>query len=170
MATFAFNKIKYHIMAQKITTFLTYNDQAEEAVEFYCSIFPDAKIVSKQYYSDSIPGLGGKLMSATFTLFDQTYYALNAGPHFQFTEAISLFISCEDQAEVDRYWIALTEGGKEDRCGWLKDKYGVSWQVIPKQLGMLLSHPDKAKASRAMQSMMGMRKIDIAELERASEG
>lgn len=157
-------------MSQKITTFLTYNDQAEEAVGFYCSIFPDAQILSKQYYSDSIPGLGGKLMSATFQIFGQTYYALNAGPHFQFTEAISLFISCEDQAEVDRYWNALTEGGKEDRCGWLKDKFGVSWQVIPKQLGALLSHPDKAKAAKAMQAMMGMRKIDIAGLEAAVGG
>jgi predicted 3-demethylubiquinone-9 3-methyltransferase (glyoxalase superfamily) len=155
-------------MSQKITTFLTFNDQAEEAVAYYCDIFPGSKILSKQYYAENMPGLGGKLMSATFELFGQTYYALNAGPHFQFTEAISLFISCEDQAEVDRYWDALVAGGKEDRCGWLKDKYGVSWQVIPKQLGALLSHPDKAKASRAMQSMMGMRKIDIAALEAAA--
>ena len=148
----------------KITTFLTYDNQAEAAARHYLSIFEDGKIVS------SIPGPGGAGLSVTFELFGQTFIALNDGPTFTFSQGISLFVHCDTQAEVDRYWSKLTEGGKEGQCGWLVDKFGVSWQVVPNVLGELLGDKDPAKAGRAVQAMMKMKKLDIAALKRAHEG
>jgi predicted 3-demethylubiquinone-9 3-methyltransferase (glyoxalase superfamily) len=146
---------------QKIVTFLWFNDQAEEAMNFYVSVFKNSRITS------TTPGPDGKLLTGTFVLDGQEFYALNGGPQFQFTEAISLFVNCDDQAEVDELWGKLTEGGEESMCGWLKDKYGLSWQIIPKALGELMGDPDPAKAGRVMQAMLKMKKIDVQALEAA---
>jgi predicted 3-demethylubiquinone-9 3-methyltransferase (glyoxalase superfamily) len=147
---------------QKITTFLWYNGNAEEAAEFYVSIFKNSKIVS-------VMGPKGQAMSVTFELEGQQFYALNGGPQHSFTPAISLFVSCETQAEVDDLWKKLLAGGgREDQCGWLQDKYGLSWQIIPAILGQLLGDRDREKANRAMQAMLQMRKIDIAKLKQAA--
>lgn len=151
-------------MQKKITTFLTFNDQAEAAALLYTSIFPSSKITSRT------PGPGGSVMSVTFELAGEALIALNGGPSFTFSQGISLFVSCDTQAEVDAYWNALTEGGTEQPCGWLKDKFGVSWQIIPTALPRLLSDPDRARAGRAVQAMLSMRKLDIAALERAADG
>lgn len=148
----------------KITTFLTFDDQAEEAVKLYTSIFPNSKILS------TTPGPGGKPMSLTFTLDGQTYMALNGGPSFSFSQGISLFVSCETQAEIDALWATLSPGGKELRCGWLHDRFGVVWQIIPSILGSLLGDPDREKAGRAMKAMLGMVKLDIDALKRAHAG
>ncbi len=156
---------------QKIVPFLWFNDNAEEAINFYTSIFKDSKITKVTRYGDAGPGPKGTVMSATFQLEGQDFYALNGGPHFKFTEAISLFVNCETQAEVDDLWgKLLAGGGKESQCGWLKDKYGLSWQIIPTILGRLLSDPDPEKAKRVMQAMLTMVKIDIAKLQAAYEG
>lgn len=143
---------------QKITPFLWFDNQAEEAVKFYCSIFPNAKI--------------GKLSAfvSSFELEGLHFTALNGGPHYQFSGAISLYVNCETQAEVDHYWEKLGAGGEHQQCGWLKDKFGISWQIIPAALPRLLNDPDRTKADRAMQAMMQMQKIDIAGLERAFAG
>lgn len=147
---------------QKITTFLTYNDQAEEAANFYASIFKNASVTGVT------PGPDGKAISATFQIDGQEFYALNGGPHFTFAEGTSLFVSCDGQEEVDYFWEKLTaDGGEESQCGWLKDKFGVSWQIIPTALGRLLGNPDPEKAQRAMNAMLQMHKIDIATLEQA---
>ncbi|MDF2696916.1 MAG: 3-demethylubiquinone-9 3-methyltransferase [Labilithrix sp.] len=148
----------------KITTFLTYDSQAEEAVRHYLSTFEDGKVLS------TMPGPGGSVMSLTFELFGQTYIALNGGPTFTFAQGISLFVSCDTQAEIDRYWAKLTEGGKEVQCGWLVDKFGVSWQIVPKILPDLLAHKDRVKSGRALQAMLQMQKLDIAALQRAFDG
>ena len=140
---------------QKITTFLWFDNQAEEAAKFYCSVFKNSKI------------LHSSPMVVTFVLDGQQFMALNGGPRFKFTEAISLFINCTGQAEVDHFWNKLTEGGEESMCGWLKDKYGLWWQVIPTDLGEIMSDRDEARAGRAMQAMLKMRKIDIAKLREA---
>ena len=145
---------------QKITPFLWFNDNAEEAMNFYISIFKNAKALSSTQHS-------GKVMSVTFQLEGQEFYALNGGPHFSFTPAISLFVSCESQTEVDNLWERLSEGGEKSRCGWLKDKFGLSWQVIPVHLGKLLNDPDPEKSQRVMQAMMAMTKIDIKTLQDA---
>lgn len=153
---------------QKITTFLWFDDQAEEAINFYTSIFPDSRIVSTTRYPEGAPGPAGKLMSATFELHGQQFMALNGGPQFKFTEAISLYVACETQEEVDSLWERLlADGGEEQMCGWLKDKYGLSWQIIPNALGELMNDPDPVKAQSVMQAMLQMKKIDIAELRRA---
>ena len=149
---------------QKITPFLWFDDNAEEAMNFYVSIFADARIVS------TMPGPDGKLMGGTFVLKGQEMMVLNGGPMYSFTPAISLFVKCETQQEVDYYWQKLTEGGSEDACGWLKDKFGLSWQIIPNALGELLGHPDREKAGRALQAMLQMKKIDIAALQAAFDG
>jgi len=147
-----------------ITPFLTYNKQAEEAVHHYLSIF-DGKILG------TMPGPNGSVMGLTFEILNQTFIALNAGPSFTFTEGFSIFVSVETQEEVDRYWKKLTEnGGKESQCGWLVDKFGVSWQIVPEILPKLFSAKDREKAGRAIQAMMGMRKLDIAGLQRAFDG
>ena len=144
---------------QKITTFLWFNGQAEEAAKFYVSIFKNSKIVS------------ANPMMVTFQLEGQSFYALNGGPQFTFTEAISLFVDCETQAEVDELWNKLLAGGgSEGQCGWLKDKYGLSWQIIPKHLGRMLTDKDQVKANRALQAMLKMKKIEIATLEAAFKG
>jgi predicted 3-demethylubiquinone-9 3-methyltransferase (glyoxalase superfamily) len=155
---------------QKITTFLTFQDRAEEAVELYTSIFEDSKVTGTTRYPESCAGTPGSVMTVTFELFGQEYVALNGGGSFTFSEGISLQITCESQDEVDRYWDALTEGGEPGPCGWLKDKFGVSWQVVPRALLEMASDPDPEKAGRAMQAMMQMGKIEIAELQRAYDG
>jgi predicted 3-demethylubiquinone-9 3-methyltransferase (glyoxalase superfamily) len=152
----------------KITPFLWFNDQAEEAMSFYVSIFKNSNVGSVSHYGDAGPGPKGKVMSATFTLEGQEFMALNGGPRYSFTPAISLFVSCETQAEVDELWEKLTaDGGKPGRCGWLEDKFGLSWQIIPTVLGKLLGGPDRARAQRVMQAMLKMDKLDIAKLQAA---
>lgn len=152
-----------------ITTFLTYDTQAEEAANLYTSVF-GGKIVSTMRYPAGGPKPEGSVISVTFELFGQTFIALNGGPTFQFAQGISLFVSCETQSQIDQYWAKLTAGGKEVQCGWLVDKFGVSWQIVPANLGALLGDKDPAKAGRAMQAMMPMKKLDIAALERAHAG
>ena len=154
---------------QKITPFLWFNDQAEEAMNFYTAIFKNSKIGSVSRYGEGGPGQPGSVMTATFELDGQEFMALNGGPLFTFTEAISLFVNCETQAEVDELWEKLTEGGEEVQCGWLKDKYGLSWQIVPSVLGELLNDPDAEKAGRVMNAMLQMKKIDIAGLRSAYE-
>jgi predicted 3-demethylubiquinone-9 3-methyltransferase (glyoxalase superfamily) len=146
---------------QKITPFLWYNDNAEEAVNFYTSLFKDSKIQS------TMPGPGGKVMGLNFQLNGQDFIALNGGPMFKFTEAISLFVNCDTQDEIDFLWDKLSEGGEKSRCGWLKDKYGLSWQIIPPILGELLGDIDRKKAQQAMNAMLQMNKIIIADLQQA---
>ncbi len=155
---------------QKITPFLCFDNQAEEAMNFYVSIFKNSKVVSITRYGDVPPGMKGKVLTGVFELEGQRYMALDGGPQFKFTEAISLFVDCNGQEEVDTLWAKLTEGGKEVQCGWLKDKYGVSWQIIPRRLMELMQDKDPAKAKRVMEAMMKMIKIDVAELERAYNG
>lgn len=147
---------------QKITPFLWFANQAEEAMNFYTSIFKDSKVLSVT------PGPDGTAMSVTFELQGQEFMALNAGPQFKFNEAVSFFVSCQTQAEVDELWEKLTaDGGEEGRCGWLKDKYGLSWQIIPTALGELMSDPDPKKAGRVVQAMLKMNKIDVPTLQKA---
>jgi predicted 3-demethylubiquinone-9 3-methyltransferase (glyoxalase superfamily) len=148
-------------ITQKITPFLWFDNQAEEAINFYCSIFKDSKILSK------MPGPNGTIMGATFQLAGQTFQVLNGGPQFKFTEAISLFVSCETQAEIDELWAKLSAGGQESRCGWLKDKFGLSWQIVPPILGQLLGDKDRKKAGNVMAAMLKMNKLDIAVLKEA---
>ena len=158
---------------QKITPFLWFDNNAEEAIDFYASIFDDAKMLDSARYPEGAPGPipAGSLMSATFQLAGQEFMAMNAGPMFKFNEAISLYVRCETQAEVDYYWNALiADGGEESMCGWLKDKFGLSWQIIPNALGQLLGDPNPARAQAAMQAMLQMQKIVIADLEAAANG
>jgi predicted 3-demethylubiquinone-9 3-methyltransferase (glyoxalase superfamily) len=152
---------------QKITPFLWFNDNAEEAIHFYNSIFKNSKTVSVTRYGEGGPAPKGTLMSATFELEGQTFMALNGGPQFNFTPAVSFFVNCETQEEVDELWEKLTEGGKEGRCGWLEDKYGVSWQIIPSILGEMLQDEDAGKAKNVMEAMLQMNKIDIKALKQA---
>lgn len=154
---------------QKITTFLTFNGQAEEAMNFYISIFKNSKIVSVTRYGEAGPGPKGTVMSATFQLDGKEFFALNGGPQFTFTEGVSLFVNCETQQEVDELWEKLSAGGEKGRCGWLKDKYGLSWQVIPSVLGELLQDKDAEKSERVMKAMLKMDKIDIKTLKQAYE-
>lgn len=150
---------------QKITPFLWFDNNALEAAQFYTTVFTNSAIIS------TIPGPGGTVMGLTFQLNGQTFMALNGGPMFTFTEAISLYINCETQEEIDTLWNKLTaDGGKESRCGWLKDKYGLSWQLVPPVLGKLLADPDREKAGKVMQAMLQMNKIIIADLQKAYEG
>ena len=154
---------------QKITPFLWFDGKAEEAMNFYVSVFKNSKVVRVSRYGEAGPGPKGTVMSATFELDGQQFYALNGGPQFTFTPAISLFVNCETQQEVDELWDKLSEGGKKERCGWLKDKYGLSWQIIPSALGKLLGDRDPAKANRVMMAMLQMDKIDIQRLQQAYE-
>jgi len=157
-------------MATTITTFLTYDTQAEEAAKLYTSLF-DGKITDTMRYPAGGPKPEGSVLSVTFELLGQTYIALNGGPSFSFSQGFSLMVQVESQAEIDRLWQKLIEnGGKEVQCGWLVDKFGVSWQIVPKQLFGMLSHKDGAKSGRAMQAMMGMRKLDLAKLQAAFDG
>ncbi len=154
---------------QKITPFLWFDHQAEQAMNFYVSIFKNSKILSVTHYGQEGPGPAGTVMSGRFQLEGQEFYALNGGPVFSFTPAISFFVSCETQPEIDLLWERLSAGGERVRCGWLKDQFGVSWQIIPGVLGELLNDPDDAKAGRVMQAMLQMDKLDIAGLKRAAE-
>lgn len=154
---------------QKITTFLWFDNQAEEAVNLYTSLFKNSKINTVRRYGKTGPGPEGSVMTITFQLEGQEFYALNGGPHFKFTPAISLFVSCETQAEVDELWEKLSAGGHKDRCGWLQDKYGLSWQIIPKALMELMGDPDPEKSARVMKAMMQMSKIDIDTLKKAHD-
>jgi len=149
---------------QKITTFLWFDDKAEEAINFYVSIFKNSRILSASRSGE------GRFFSGTFQLEGQEFMALNGGPVYHFTPAISLFVDCQNQAEVDNLWNRLLEGGKESQCGWLTDRFGLSWQIVPSVLGKLLSDPDPAKAGRAMQAMLKMKKLIIADLEKAHAG
>ena len=155
---------------QKITTFLWFDDQAEEAAAFYVSIFPNSKINGVARYSEVGPGPAGSVMTVDFELNGQKYVALNGGPEFTFSEAISFYIECADQAEIDYYWDTLTEGGEPGPCGWLKDKFGLSWQVAPTRLLELIGDPDSERANRAMQAMLQMGKIILADIENAADG
>ncbi len=154
---------------QKITPFLWFDHQAEEAANFYASIFNNSKIMDIARYGEAGPGPKGTVMTVTFQLEGQAFTALNGGPEFKFTEAISFFVNCETQEEVDRLWDKLSEGGEKGQCGWLKDKYGVSWQIVPTALGRLLRDPDPRKSQNVLQAMLQMTKIDIAALQRAYE-
>jgi predicted 3-demethylubiquinone-9 3-methyltransferase (glyoxalase superfamily) len=156
--------------AQKISLCLWFYDNAEEAMHFYLSIFRNSKMVSISRYGDAGPGPKGSVMSANFQLEGQDFIALNGGPAFTFSPAISFFVSCDTQGEIDRFWEKLSEGGEQQQCGWLKDKFGVSWQVVPRVLGEMLQDNDPAKANRVMQAMLPMKKLDIAALERAYRG
>jgi predicted 3-demethylubiquinone-9 3-methyltransferase (glyoxalase superfamily) len=154
---------------QKITTFLAFNGRAEEAVNLYTSVFKNTKVTSTSRYGDAGPGPKGTLMVATFEIEGQTFIALNGGPSFTFSQGISLLVNCETQAEVDELWEKLSEGGQKQPCGWLTDRFGVSWQIVPTILGKLMSDPDPQKAGRVMKAMLGMSKLDIAALKRAYE-
>ncbi len=154
---------------QKITPFLWFNNKAEEAANFYVSIFKNSKIVSATRYGEAGPGPKGAVMSMVFQLEGQDFYALNGGPMFTFSPAISLFVSCETQAEVDELWEKLSAGGKKNRCGWLDDQFGITWQIIPKVLGKLLQDKDPQKSQRVMKAMMQMEKLDIQKLQEAYE-
>lgn len=152
----------------EITPFLWFDTQAEEAAEFYTSVFPDSKIVEVARYGEAGPGEAGAVMTVAFELDGQRFVALNGGPQYAFTEALSFVIDCADQDEVDRYWSALTaDGGEEGPCGWLKDRFGLSWQVVPKRLPELLSDPDRERSQRVMDAMLKMSKIEVDALERA---
>lgn len=149
---------------QKITPFLWFDDNLDEALDLYLSIFKQAKVTYRQQGPD------GKTFTAAFELEGQAFMGLNGGPHYRFTPAVSFFIACKDQAEVDYYWDRLLEGGKPQQCGWLVDRFGVSWQIIPDALMELMSDPDRAKASRVQAAMMQMVKLDVAGLEKAAAG
>ena len=156
---------------QKISPFLWFDTQAEEAANFYTSLFKDSKILNVSRYGEAGPGPKGSAMTVAFQLAGLQFVALNGGPHFKFTEAISLVVNCDSQQEVDELWSKLTaNGGSESQCGWLKDKYGLSWQIVPTAMGKLMSDPDPAKSKRTMEAMLKMKKLDIAELERAHRG
>ena len=153
---------------QKITPFLWFDDNAEEAVQFYTSIFKDSKILETSRYGDAGPGPKGTVMTMKFELNGQAFIALNGGPHFKFTEAISFVVNCETQKEIDEYWAKLCAGGKEVQCGWLTDKYGLSWQIVPTILGQLMQNKDPEKVISVTQAFMKMVKMDIEALKRAA--
>ena len=155
---------------QKINPFLWFDNQAEDAANFYVSLFKNSKIINVARYGEAGPGPKGTAMSVTFELAGQKFIALNGGPLFTFTEAVSFLINCETQQEVDELWEKLSEGGRKDRCGWLQDKFGLSWQIIPAVLGEMLHDPDPEKAQRVMKAMLQMQKIEVAALIRAYEG
>ena len=156
-------------MKQKITTFLTFGGAAEEAVDLYTSVFPSSRVTSKRYYGAAGPGPEGSLMTASFELDGQEFMALNGGRSFEFAQGMSLFVDCETQEEVDHYWEKLSDGGEQGPCGWLTDRFGVSWQIVPRQLGEYLDDDDPEKAARVMNAMLQMSKIDIDGLKRAYE-
>jgi predicted 3-demethylubiquinone-9 3-methyltransferase (glyoxalase superfamily) len=154
----------------KITPFLWFDQQAEEAANFYVSLFENSKIVTTARYGEAGPGPKGSVMTVVFELDGQEFIALNGGPHFKFTEAISFSVDCKTQQEIDEFWEKLSGGGEEGPCGWLKDKYGLSWQVNPRILGEMMSDPDPQKSKRVMEAMLEMKKIDIEALRQAYEG
>ncbi len=153
-----------------ITPSLWFDTEAEDAAKFYCSVFPNSKINAVTHYTEASGDRAGRVLTVDFELDGEPFNAINGGPDFKFTEAVSMVIPCEDQAEVDAYWSKLTEGGEEGPCGWLKDKYGLSWQIVPTPWIDLLSSPDREAVNRGMQAMMGMKKLDLAALRAAFEG
>jgi predicted 3-demethylubiquinone-9 3-methyltransferase (glyoxalase superfamily) len=155
---------------QKITPFLWFDTQAEEAAKFYISIFRNSKITGTTRYGEAGPGPKGSVMTVTFNLDGQDFVALNGGPQFKFTEAVSLVVNCETQQEVDEFWEKLSAGGEKSQCGWLKDKFGLSWQIVPTVLGQLLQDKDPAKSRRVMEAMLQMDKLDIKKLKQAHAG
>jgi predicted 3-demethylubiquinone-9 3-methyltransferase (glyoxalase superfamily) len=154
----------------RITPNLWFDTEAEEAAEFYCAIFPNSKVTAVTRYTEGSPGPVGSVMTVTFVLDGQEYTGINGGPQFSFSEAVSLLVNCADQAEVDYYWDKLTAGGEESVCGWLKDRYGLSWQIVPEGWEHLMTGPDQEKAARAMQAVLGMKKLDLAAILAAAEG
>jgi predicted 3-demethylubiquinone-9 3-methyltransferase (glyoxalase superfamily) len=155
---------------QKITPFLWFDDNAEEAVNFYTSIFKNSKVIRITRYTDAGPGQNGNVMSVIFQLEGQEFFALNGGPQFRFTQAISFYVDCKTQQEVDKLWEKLSEGGEKQMCGWLKDKYGLSWQIIPAALGEMMQDKDPEKSNRVMRAMLQMKKIEIQLLKDAYDG
>jgi predicted 3-demethylubiquinone-9 3-methyltransferase (glyoxalase superfamily) len=162
-------------LKQKITPFLWFDKQAKEAMEFYTSIFKDGKIISIQYYPEGIEaehmkGMEGKVLTGIFEIGGQQFMALDGGPIFKFNESVSFYVECDGQEEVDYFWEKLSAVPQSEQCGWLKDKFGLSWQIVPKQMGALLSSPDKEKSGRAIQAMLQMKKIDLKKLQEAYDG
>jgi predicted 3-demethylubiquinone-9 3-methyltransferase (glyoxalase superfamily) len=157
-------------MQQRIKTNLWFDTEAEEAAGFYVSVFENSRIVYVTHYPEGAPREAGMVMSVEFELDGQRFVGINGGPEFKFSEAISLEIVCETQEEIDHFWERLSEGGEEGPCGWLKDRYGLSWQVVPREMEELFTEPDQERARRAMQAMLKMGKLDIAELRRAADG
>ncbi len=157
-------------VTQKVTTFLWFNDNAEEAVKFYVSVFKNSRIVYTSHYGDSGAGPKGTVMTVEFELDGERFTALNGGPNFKFTEAISLVVHCADQQEVDYFWEKLSEGGQKVECGWVKDKFGLSWQIVPTMLMDELLGSDQETTDRVMKAVMTMKKLDIAELKKAAAG
>ncbi|HEY9263164.1 MAG TPA: VOC family protein [Mycobacterium sp.] len=153
-----------------ITPSLWFDNNLEQAIEFYISVFPNSSVERIDRFTDAGPGTPGEVVSAYFTLDGQPFVAINGGPQFPFTEAVSFMVRCRDQAEVDYYWDRLVDGGEESQCGWLKDRFGLSWQIVPDRLDELTGDPDPARAAAATKAMLGMRKIVIAELEEAVAG
>jgi predicted 3-demethylubiquinone-9 3-methyltransferase (glyoxalase superfamily) len=155
---------------QKIVPNLWFDTQAEEAAEFYCSVFADSRILEVTHYTEANPGQAGTVMTVEWELRGQRFLGINGGPQFTFSEAVSFGITCEDQDEVDYFWERLTDGGEEGPCGWLKDRYGLSWQVVPAEMEAIIADPDRERARRAMEAMFSMRKLDIAALRAAADG
>lgn len=153
-----------------VSTCLWFDNQAEAAASFYTSLVPRSQITGITRYGEAGPGEAGTVVMVTFTLDGVPYQALNGGPHYTLTPAVSISVQCQDQAEVDRYWHALSEGGQPDQCGWITDRFGLSWQIVPAALPRLLADPDAARANRAMQAMLRMSKLDVAALEAAADG
>ncbi len=156
-----------NITKQKITPFLWFDNQAEEAMNFYISVFKNGEVKSIKRYGNEMPGMKGKVLTGIFEIFGQQFMAIDGGPVFKFTEAISLMVTCETQEEVDDVWEKFMKDGKEGQCGWLKDKYGLSWQIVPSALGRLMSDPDPEKSKRVMMAIMKMKKIDTNLLQKA---
>jgi len=154
----------------RITPNLWFDTQGKEAAEFYVSVFPNSEITNVTYYGEAGPRAAGTVLTVDFVLDGQQYTAINGGPEFTFDEAISLLINCADQAEVDYYWTTLSDGGEESQCGWLKDRFGLSWQVVPAGMEELLGDPDDERGQRAMKAMLGMKKLDLAALQAAADG
>jgi predicted 3-demethylubiquinone-9 3-methyltransferase (glyoxalase superfamily) len=157
-------------MPQRITPNLWFDTEAEEAAQFYTEVFPNSRIVSVAHYTEAGPRDAGMVMTVEFELDGHRFVGINGGPDFKFDEAVSFEIECKDQEEIDYYWERLTDGGEESQCGWLKDRFGLSWQVVPGGMEELFSGPDQARAERAMKAMLGMVKIDIAALQSAADG
>jgi predicted 3-demethylubiquinone-9 3-methyltransferase (glyoxalase superfamily) len=153
-----------------LTTCLWFDTEAEEAAAFYTSLFPNSSVGAVSHFPEAAPRPAGMVMTVEFTLDGRPFVGLNGGPEFSFTEAISLQVHCADQAEVDRYWSAFADGGEESQCGWIKDRFGLSWQVIPTRLPELLADPDPQRSQRAMTAMLGMKKLVVADLEAAADG
>lgn len=153
----------------KITPNLWFDTQGEEAAEFYCSVFPNSKITNVTRYGEAGPGKPGTVLTVEYVVDGQEFIAINGGPQFKFDEAVSFMIECADQDEVDYYWAKLTDGGEESRCGWVKDRFGLSWQVVPRGMAEVLNDPDPARGRRAMKAMLGMNKIDVAALRAAAD-